>query len=334
MLNGNQSESDDALEDPFTSKEKSPPSHGVELDFWDSPKVPEKQQTKSITLPIRPARPRPEIPASFRSDTDIQLPRRRSKIALARYTARSQKHPDRFIPCRSDSYNVADKYRIGKAAHELTPTEKLLRHSGASEDAFCYHRRNITPMAADFRPQSLSESISSRIRGLTTPWESVARGTNIGAVSTVLGPIDQNNRSDVAIRQVSSGNVWAVGGVVPGGTAVNNGRGQLVRSGTNAQLFRTSFPTEKPKAVDELEKLEARLAEALGLDRTRRIIETSIPRYRVENVPVKSRGKATKTRWNGTAWANEGAVQSEFPDLSSIGEDGLTMFKNVGKLRR
>src|SRR4051812_3130715 len=116
--------------------------------------------------------------------------------------------------------------------------------------------------------------------------------TNIGAVGTVLSPIDQNNRSEVinSIRQVSNGNVWGVGGVAPGGTAVDNGHGQFLRSGTNARLFRTSFPTARPKAQDELEKLEARLAEALGLDRTRRIIETSIPRYRGENSRGNSRG--------------------------------------------
>jgi meiosis-specific APC/C activator protein AMA1 len=131
----------------------------------------------------------------------------------------------------------------------------------------------------------------------------------LSTVGSVLGPLDQNGNSDGSPRQVSNGNVWAVGGIAPGGTAVNNGRGQFVRSGTNARLFRTSFPTAKPKAEEELEKHEARLAEALGLDRTQRILETKVLRYRSENSRIKLRN--TRTKWNGTTWVNEGSVRSE-----------------------
>ncbi|KAK0639209.1 WD40-repeat-containing domain protein [Cercophora newfieldiana] len=293
---GNQSEFDDPpLEDPFEDsflgKEKNSSEHEVANLFWDVPKIP-TQQKKPFTIPMRQVRPRPEIPASFRSDTDLRLLRRGPNIGLARHTARSQKHLDRFIPARSGQLNAAEKYRTAKEAHELSPSEKLLRHNGASEDAFCYRRRNITPLAADFRSQTLSESVPS-----------------INRVGRVLGPLDQNSVSESSPRQVSNGNVWAVGGIVSSGTAVDNGRGEFVRSGTNARLFRSSFPTAKPKAEEELEKLEARLAEALGLDRTQRILETNVSRYHGENSQAKFQSRITRTKWNGTAWANEGSIR-------------------------
>jgi meiosis-specific APC/C activator protein AMA1 len=174
---GNQSDFDDPSEDPFASKDK---DEDVVIEFWDGPNTQSKQKSKPLTFPVRLARPRPKIPPSFLSGTDIRLPKRSSDLGLARYTARSQKHPDRFIPSRSDSANAVDKYRTGKDAHELTPSEKLLRHDGASEDAFCYRRRIITPPATDFRPQSLPSASPGGIRGVYFPCPA-AMGTNIRA---------------------------------------------------------------------------------------------------------------------------------------------------------
>jgi meiosis-specific APC/C activator protein AMA1 len=136
----------------------------------------------------------------------------------------------------------------------------------------------------------------------------------LGAVGSVLGPLDQNSNRDSGSRQVSHGNVWAVGGVAPGAAAVNNGRGQFLRSGTNARLFRTSFPTARPKAKEELEKHMARLAEALGFDRTQRILKMNIPHYGSDDARARLKGKKWdgRTKWDGTRWDNEGFVRSKF----------------------
>jgi len=339
---GNQSDLDDPFEDcfededpvksPFRCKE-GPYDHIVASTLCDSPETPTRQRPKPATLPVRVARPRPGprpgIPSAFLSDADIRLPRRSSNIGLARYTARTQRHPDRFIPSRSDSTNTVEKYRAGKTAHELKPSEKLLRHDGASEDAFCYRRRNITPMAADFRPQSISESVPSQNRGLShTNVHNSGCTDSLILVGSVLGPLDQNG-SDGMARQVSNGNVWSVGGVAPGGTAVDNGRGQFVRSGTNARLFRTSFPSSKPRAEEEMEKHEARLAEALGLDRTNRILETNVLRHRDKNSRTKLR--STRTKWNGTEWVNEGSIRSEFLELGCYKTHRLTGLNRAKK---
>ncbi|KAK3387285.1 hypothetical protein B0H63DRAFT_155348 [Podospora didyma] len=247
-----------------------------------------KKRSRPSTLPIQPTRSRPTLPASFLTDSGAKLPRRDSNIGLVRSGNAFLHIPDRFIPWRSHLMGAAEKYRTGKAPHELTTTEKLLRHNGATEDAFCYRRRTVTPMAADFRTRARSDTVESQRR-----------------VGSVLGPVDQNNGS-VMDRQVSHGTVWAVGGVVPGGTAVNNGRGQLVRSGTNARLFRTSFPNAKPQAEEEREKHEARIAAALGLDRTQRILEVNLPANRSKKAEKKRRD--ILTQWNGTEWVKHGSL--------------------------
>ncbi len=93
-----------------------------------------------------------------------------------------------------------------------------------------------------------------------------------------------------AERQVSYGSIWGVGGVAPSGNAVNSGRGHLIQTGTSARLFRTTFSTAKPKRDEELEKHEARLATALELDQTQRVLE-------FDN---KARSTNRRVRWGAT----------------------------------
>lgn len=127
-------------------------------------------------------------------------------------------------------------------------------------------------------------------------------GADCTTVGTVLGPLDQNS-IDGNERQVGSNTAWTVG---LGGAAVNDGRGQLIRSGTNARLFRATFPTPKFKTEEELEKHGARLAAALGLDRTQRILEVNLACHRESS--LNKGGRNIRTQWNGTEWFNDGPL--------------------------
>ncbi|KAK3684313.1 WD40 repeat-like protein [Podospora appendiculata] len=286
---GNQSD----LEDPFAdSDDDEKPLDRLDIDTilktaTPSAKPSSNKRQKPVTLP-RSARPRPVLPTSFTSDSGARLPRRGSNLGLVRHGVGtgSLRLPDRFIPMRTQT-DSSERFRTGKAPHELTTPEKLLRHNGATEDAFCYRRRIVTPMASEFRAQSRSDTVTSRNR-----------------VGSVLGLVDQN-RFDGLDRQVSRGTVWAVGGIAPSGTAVDNGRGQLVRSGTNARLFRTSFPSAKPKAEEEMEKHEARIATALGLDRAHRVLDVNVP-FHPDN-QSKRKPQLVPTQWNGTEWVKDGS---------------------------
>lgn len=63
-----------------------------------------------------------------------------------------------------------------------------------------------------------------------------------------------------------SNSVWTVGGLLPNQGAVDDGRGGLFASGTNAPMFGSLFPPSKPKTQEDVEKHEARLASAFDID--------------------------------------------------------------------
>jgi hypothetical protein len=92
---------------------------------------------------------------------------------------------------------------------------------------------------------------------------------------------------------------------------VPNGRGGLLGTGTNAPLYTTSFSTTRPKAQEELEKHEGRLAEALELDRVTRVLEFRDPSISPQPPTVSSKDKDnkldSKTIWKGTEWIMGGS---------------------------
>lgn len=126
----------------------------------------------------------------------------------------------------------------------------------------------------------------------------IHRADYVSLVGTVLGPIDLNSIDGID-RQVDNSTLWTVS---PGGNAVNNGRGQLVRSGTNAPLFRAIFPTSKANYEEEQEKHAARIAMALGLDRAQRVLEVNLPPHRQAN---GRQSDDFRTQWNGREWIND-----------------------------
>jgi meiosis-specific APC/C activator protein AMA1 len=108
---------------------------------------------------------------------------------------------------------------------------------------------------------------------------------------------------------VSVGTVWTVGGLAPFTAGVPNGRGGLMGSGTNARLYTTSFSASKPKAQEEVDKHEGRLAEALELDRTARVFEFRDSPVNLPKRPAIGRPRSwveSKTVWKGTEWVMDG----------------------------
>ena len=161
---GNQSEVDDPFAD---SDEENALANRFTAALKLASDVPSRKKTKPATLP-RLTRARSSLPQSFRAaDSEIHLPRGQSNITVARQGAGSLRAPDRFIPLRSTSINTTERFRVGKAPHELSATEKILRHNGATEDAFCYRRRVISPMVADTSAQPVSDSAPRRRRGMS-----------------------------------------------------------------------------------------------------------------------------------------------------------------------
>jgi meiosis-specific APC/C activator protein AMA1 len=170
---GNQSEVDDPFAD---SDEENALANRFTAALKLASDVPSRK-TKPVTLP-RLTRSRSSLPQSFRAaDNEIHLPRRQTNITVARQGAGSLRAPDRFIPLRSTSTNTTERFRVGKAPHELSATEKILRHNGATEDAFCYRRRVVSPMVAEISPQPVSDSAPRRRRGMSI--DTLERGARV-----------------------------------------------------------------------------------------------------------------------------------------------------------
>lgn len=113
---------------------------------------------------------------------------------------------------------------------------------------------------------------------------------------------------------MSLGSAWTVGGLAPLSIGVSNGRGGLTGSGTNAPLYMTSFSSATPKADEDRDKHEGRLAKALDLDRVQRVFEFS-PDISPAPVVAGKRKYAeikSRTTWSGTEWIMEGRQASKW----------------------
>ncbi|TVY34258.1 putative WD repeat-containing protein [Lachnellula subtilissima] len=205
----------------------------------------------------------------------------------------SLRSPDRFVCSRRvtvDSF--IESFRINKDPSSLTPEERLLRNKDASPDAFNARRNVNSPSRPNRNPPSLPRRNFSPNR---------SGGGGASVLTFHREPPSQNGE-----RQVSVGTVWTVGGLAPFSTGVPNGRGGLLGSGTNAPLYTTPFSNARPKAQEEMEKHEGRLAEALEIDRSTRVLEFRDPTILPSRLGEHERNKAFehegKTLWNGTEW--------------------------------
>ncbi|KAG4029323.1 hypothetical protein MFRU_016g00780 [Monilinia fructicola] len=255
----------------------------------DSPRTP--LTSSSATLPRSNHKSRPVLSNTLRARTSIDsTPTRKSTSSLH--------SPDRFLPVLKRSNSSAQSFRANKDPGTLSAYERLMRHSSASLDAFNPRRRATSPIPLASRPDSRRIVSANRGRGAT------ALTFQRSAPTTPNGE-----------RQVSVGTVWAVGGVAPVSAGISDGRGGLLGSGTNAPLYTTSFSASRPKAQEDFEKHEDRLAQALDIDRIQRVFEFRDPLSTPPRTPLKSRSKRHKfdsrTVWNGTEWVLGGPEQKQ-----------------------
>ncbi|KAL2265309.1 hypothetical protein VTJ83DRAFT_6409 [Remersonia thermophila] len=272
-FDGNRSESDDLFVDS-----------DAENTFVDVvAAVPDKpltvrtrahQRKRSASLPY-------QSPQSLSACQPLHRSSPAARLQQGRSNTTPLCHVDRFIPTRHWETNASERLRIHKEPHKLTPAERLVRNNAATEDPFVYRRRAVAPLVLD-----------SPMR---------VRTASRNQAGHVLGPLDQNSVDRIE-QQADPNAAWAVG---LRGAAVNNGRGQLVRRGTNARLFQTTFPTARHGNEEELEKHKARLAAALDIDITQRVLDVTSASHR--NSPSTKPGYI-RTRWNGTEWVNDGPI--------------------------
>lgn len=236
--------------------------------------------------------------------------------------------PDRYISSRSIPQDSSGSFRLGKAPHLLSPDEKLLRNHSATPDPFLSSPRRTR------HGRALTSSIDSR-----SATRSQARSTS--SQDGLLTP--HHAHPPPQYRQASLGTIWNVGGGPhqPTGPVqgISDGRGGLIGSGTNSPLYTAKF-SEKDAPEDDQEIYENRLAAALDIDRTRKVLDLSRPGPQKAALLSTKRKRGTfvgRTQWRYGEWAREGDISRESDSqyqgkvysikVSSCSESGETRIK-------
>ena len=283
-----------------------PPTSDDETDR--SPTAAEPTTPKKSALPKE--FPFPRQPISLPSTRENTLPQTPTRRCLSANVRRKQAspYPDRFISKRSTPttpQSPAETYRISKHPEQLLPEEKLLRHGSATPDPF-------SPLKVSrIRADRLNEV--QRHRGSNGTQRSYSRTLGFTTVSEVA--VDAMG---IQNRQASIGSLWNVGGnaqaTLPAPVrGVSNGRGGFLSSGSNAPMYDSHFLDDLSTDQD-VDQMERRLASALGIDRTLRVLENTT---RVENSRVVSTGSIGIKRkhifleqhaaWKGGEWIQSGS---------------------------
>ncbi|KAG8531184.1 uncharacterized protein KY384_004542 [Bacidia gigantensis] len=212
--------------------------------------------------------PFPLQPSHLPPTQQVPLPKTPSRRCFSAGVARSPKSPfpDRFISNRStptSPQTPTETFHVSKAPRDLLPDEKLLRHGSATPDPFGPLKVSRVRNERGHKPRghATSARLSSRTIG----------GTIVDEVSP--GQVSGQSRA------ASLGNIWSAGNasrsIIPGPTrGVSNGRGGFISSGSNAPMYESHFldNLDTDQGVDYMER---RLAAAMNIDRTSRVLENT-----------------------------------------------------------
>ena len=220
--------------------------------------------------------------------------------AGVRYQTPPSVFSDRFISSRSSDQSPSKTFRLSKLPKELTSVERLRRDASSTPDPF------TSP--------SLAHNREGKLILYPTRGRNGGRGRSTRFGGSLGGPSDVLS---VGNRVVSTGAVWNVGGIaatVPSNPieGIPDGRGGLLSSGSNAPMYTSKF-FEEDKSHQDRECLEGRLAVALNIDRTTRLLnihqspECSQPEHcpagRKRSVPKQE----PRTQWINGEWTREGS---------------------------
>ena len=213
--------------------------------------------------------------------------------------------PDRYISNRQKPQEASKTFRVSKSPHQLSSSERLLRHPSATPDPF-------GPLVV---PRTRNPRTAASVVGDVQMLPS--RPRTMGFTNLLTLPQDTLVLQN---RQVSAGAVWNVGGsnaATHSGPirSISDGRGGFLSSGSNAPMYTSHFFDEE--ILDHgLERMESRLAAALDIDLTSRVIETSRAVQITRSVSVNVTGVKRKSvhsepriRWKHGEWT-QGGFQS------------------------
>lgn len=237
---------------------------------------------------------------SVTDDEGPRRPRGRGTDATAAYRTPSTS-PDRYISNRYTPQDASKTFRLGKCPQKLSSAEKLLRHRSAAPDPF--------------GPLNVGRTREARISASANPDPRTVqtRTRTIGTTNVQHPPQDPLALQN---RQASAGAIWNVGGgsqAIPSGPVrgVSDGRGGFISSGSNAPMFTSHFFDDHTLDEDN-SQLEGRLAVALDIDQTRKVLEISRSSVQARSVSTGSIGikrnhsyVESRTRWMNDQWVQD-----------------------------
>lgn len=264
----------------------------INLPFHESP------ANSRISLTIKPSSPRsPTTPCLKENRTaDMPSPQRgRSRLRVspvgepARKNFSASVSPDRFIPKRQFSEVSSTPFRVNKYPHQLSPEEKILRRRLPGDDPFLPNRTQGPAFPGQRpTPTRLRQRPFQRPRLVVDP--------------AVTGGTHQHE----FLRRVSAGAVWGVGGTTAmlrdPSMAVSDGAPSLSGRDSTAPTYVAKFLPRSNRA-EERNKHESRLALALNIDPTTRLLGTCVPCP--ENSPSPSSPyyeRLSPFVWKDSAW--------------------------------
>jgi hypothetical protein len=291
--------SPDTHTNPLTSRSRSESSRDSEstrltqsatfnLPFFETPTSPLLAgKTKPPTFAI----PAPR----FKENRVLSPDRGRSRVRCAPSVPAGRSpfggsiSPDRFIPKRDFAESSSTAFRVAKHPLRLSPRGKPLRRCPLDNDPFLPpNTRRLPTVSRPRQPTRLQQAPRQR-----------PHLVNRLPVSGRLVP-------DETLRQVSAGAVWSVGGAsavlgdslssAPGDTSI------LTGSGLTAPNYVAQFLPNKPE-FDEEERHEWRIALALNIDPTTRLLGTFLPCFQAPLSPASPHyERLSPFVWKDSAW--------------------------------
>ena len=204
--------------------------------------------------------------------------------------------PDRFIACRRPPTITRESFELNSPAERRNKEENTNRSTRTGADAFSRRLRRSGRMNEELRGLREAHSVISGRANASR------RNVNFRQTPLPLGT-----------RQISAGAIWNVGGpsaVSDTVIAVSTGRGRMLGSGTNAPLYKSAF-LNRADPDAELEAYERRLALALDIDPTDRILQHSSSPASASS-PHSGPASQAKHVWRDGAWIRDGVVSSLF----------------------
>lgn len=194
--------------------------------------------------------------------------------------------PDRFVPLRAAT-PTKEAFLLSKPASKLSISRRGTGRRSPPTDPFAPTPRRSLRMAEQF----------ATIR--TPP----PAPRTVGLRTSLVPNADSSAR-----RSASAGAVWSVGGTTTteGVASVTNGRGGRVTSSTSAPHYAADFLRRNTPSDEELTH-GRRLAFAMYIDQSARMLDHSLPSSPSSGSPKSSHGK------DGRVWRNGGWEDKSSP---------------------